>query len=197
MANTPTENKKSFRWDKAQSTYYWKIILNQNNPNNHVPDFTGYSKVYGQEEAQDKIYLLQSKIEMLRQKDYLNPHRSERVEIYQRVDEIINTKTDPKILVLFPTHYDLPLQNREYMLKNFGYYLNEFYKLFLQNQSTQGLIRSRKKPRSKDDFLNPDLKHFRNLQQLYSYSVRLLDNGHPVGAVNHFITQVKTKNNWE
>ena len=197
MSSAPIQNKKSHRWDKAQSTYYWKIYFNLNNPNNHVADITGYCKVLGQDEAQDKIYLLQSKIEMLRQKDYLNHNRVTRIEVHQRVDEIINSKTDPVILILFPTHYDIPLQNREYVIKNFGSYLEQFYKLFLQNQSTQSLIRARKQPRSKDDFLNPDIKQFRNLQQLYSYSARLLDNGHPVGAVNHFITQVKTRNNWE
>jgi hypothetical protein len=198
MNKVTSKNKKTIPYDKMQSTYYWKILLNQNNNDNHVEHLTGYSKKRGQDEAQDLVYLLQSKIIMFQQNNYLNKNRVDRIEIFKRETEIINKKTDPCLIILFDKTFTIPVSNhQEYVLKTFGKFLNDFYKCVIENRNTADLIRSKKKPVSKDDFLNPDRVPFRNIQHLYSYSVRLLDNGHATGQVNHFINQVKSKYNWE
>lgn len=189
-------DKAPVNWDKSESTYFWNIWLNQNNINNHVKYLSGYSKAFYQREKEDKDELLKLKCAMFLQNDFLNPNRIEKIEIFMKVDETINKKTDPLILILYPDRYELPELNRAFMLKKFGYFLEEFYKRKKAGLSLEGLIQRTKKTVNPDDYLNPDIKQFKSLQNLYSYSVRLLNYGHPPGAVESFINKVKTRNNW-
>ena len=193
--NTPTQ-KKQINWDKISASYYWVIYLNPNHKHNHVESLTGYSKVYDQREREDKTELLKSKILMLFQNDFLNPERVLKIDIFQRADELVNKKTDPLILTLYPDHYNINKLNETLILNKYGQFLEEFYKRLRLKLSMEGLVMSKRKPTNKDEYLNPS-KEFKSLQQLYSYAANLLRYGHAPGAVEQFIFKVKTRYNWD
>lgn len=193
--NTP-QQKKQLNWDKISASYYWVIYLNPNHKHNHVETLTGYSKVYDQREREDKSELLKSKILMLFQNDFLNPERVNKIDIYQRADELVNKKTDPLILTLFPDHYNINKLNEAIILNKYGQFLEEFYKRVRYKLSMEGLVMSKRKPTNKDEYLNP-AKEFKSLQQLYSYAANLLRYGHAPGAVEQFIFKVKARYNWD
>lgn len=192
--NTPNQ-KNQLNWDKISASYYWVIYLNPEHKHNHVEKLTGYSKVYDQREREDKQELLKSKILMLFQNDFLNPDRVLKIDIYQRADELVNKKTDPLILTLFPSHYVINKLNEVYILNKYGAFLEEFYKRVRAKLSMEGLVMSKRKPVNKDEYLNP-LKDFKSLQHLYSYSANLLRYGHAPGQVEQFINKVKARYNW-
>lgn len=188
--------KAQINWDKLYSTYYWKIYLDKNNPKNsyNVEFLQGYSKVEHQREAQDLVYLLKSKIINLYKNGYFN--RIERIEIYQRLDNIINTKNDIKILILEPTQYDINPNYLDTVFKNYGLFLEDFYSRIKNSLPMDGLITPKRKPISDDDRLNVNIVKLKDLSALYSYAARLLIHGHPQGAVNSFIHKYKELKKW-
>lgn len=188
------QSKKAHNWDRLKSSFYWKINLDEKT--NDVKDFTGYCKIVGQSEAQDKEYLLKSKICMLYKYGYLNPSKTLSIEIYERTTNIIDTKLDPKIIILYPTHFDIPQLNHDLIYKKFGRFLTDFYDDIKNNRDVYLRLASRKKPTNKDEFLNINRIEFRSVQHLYQYAARLCDYGHANGAVEDFIFKVKSKYNW-
>lgn len=192
--NTP-QQKKQINWDKISASYYWIIFLNPNHRHNHVECLYGYSKVYDQREREDKTELLKHKILMLYQNDFLNPERVLKIEIYQRADDVINKKVDPKILTLYPDKYVIDKLNETFILNKYGAFLVDFYNRVSKRLSMEGLVITKRKPKSKDEYLNP-AKEFKSLQQLYSYATNLLRYGHAPGEVEHFLNKVKQRYNW-
>lgn len=188
--------KTPIQWDKLYSTYYWKIYLDKKNPKNsfNVEFLQGYSKVEHQRESQDTTHLLKSKILNLYKNDYFN--RIERIEIYQRLDAIINTKNDIKIMILEPNKYDLNPNFLDKLFKNYGLFLEDFYNRIINGLPMDGIIREKRKAISEDDRLNINLVKLQNLSALYSYAARLLIHGHPQGAVNNFILKYKELKQW-
>ena len=188
------KEKKQIQWDKLFSTFYWKIYLTESN---EAEIFNGYSKVLNQAEAQDKDYLLTSKIVMIHKYGYLNPSRVKKIEFFFRSGDMINQRNDLLLLELMPDRYNIPQgPNQQWILKKFGVFLEQFFIAIRKGENPQTILKSRKKPVNNDDFLNIDRIEFRDLQHLYSYSVRLLNHNHPPGIVEQFIFKVKSKYNW-
>lgn len=191
-----TAKKIALKWDTTYATYYWKIFLDpkhsRNNPS--VEHISGYSKVVLQSEALDIDNLLRRKIHNLLINGYFP--RMKRIEFWQRKNFCINKSEDPKILILYPTHYDIPEDNHDVIFKKHGVWLKEFYDAYLNNRSTEHLFIKGKKPMSNDEFLNIHRFNFNGLPQLYSHAARLLTHGHPEGAVNDFIRKYKELKQW-
>ena len=185
---------KTGKWDNFYSTYFWNINLDPSNPINNTPVLTGYSKKVGENEAADKIQLLKRKIVNLYLNGYFKRIRS--IDFYQRTATHIDKKRDPKILVIMPTTYEIPELNREVIFKHFGNFLIEFYDRIKNEQSMDGILPRMKKIRSQDEFLDPSRYQFKTEGHLYAHAARLLNHGHPTGAVNHFIKQVKIREKW-
>lgn len=194
--NNTNKPKNPVKWDVSHSTYYWRIYLDRTNPHNspNVEFLKGYSKQERQNEAADLIHLLKAKIMNLHNNGYFE--RMARIEIWQRTGEIIDTKKDAKFLILYPTHYDINPAYSDYTFKNFGPFLNEFYRRKKENLAMDGLIKTARKLISRDDLMDPQKVKIHSLQQLYSYAARLLVNGHPEGAVNGFINKYRQLKNW-
>lgn len=192
----PKKDKITPNWDIHYSTYYWEIYLDPlhklNNPN--VEKLTGYSKKEFQNEGQDIVHLLKSKIFNLNKNGYFE--RMKKIIIYSRHGEMIKKKTDPDILILFPNSFNIPNENHDYIFKRFGAFLHEFYLRKRDNKSMEGLIPKLRQRTSNDSFLDCTKQNFSSLSQLYTYCGRLLLHGHSEGEVNHFITKYKTLKNW-
>lgn len=190
------KQQKPVKWDIFYSTYYWRIYLDKTHPLNspNVEFLKGYSKQERQNEASDLHHLLKAKILNLHQNGYFD--RMLRIEIWQRLGEIINTKTDAKFLILYPKNYDINPAYQDYTFKTFAPFLNDFYDRRNNEKSMEGIIKQKRKPMSLDDRLNISKVHLHSLQQLYSYAARLLVNGHPEGAVNSFIQKYRELKKW-
>lgn len=193
---TNEKQRNPFKWDILGSTYYWKIYLDKSHPNNsnNVEFLKGYSKQEKQNEGQDKIHLLKSKILNLYKNGYFK--RIERIEIFQRLGEIINTKEDAKIIILYPKGHDINPRYMAHVMQNFNPFLLDFYNRIENNLSMDEIIKLKRKPISQDDYLNVKIQKIYSLQQLYSYGARLLVNGHPQGAVTKFINDYKELKKW-
>lgn len=186
---------KTGKWDTFYATYYWNIYLDRNNPNNATDVLTGYSKKVGEAEAADKDQLIKRKIVNL----YLNGYfkRITKIDIFQRTESHIDKKRDPKILVIYPTHFDIPELNHATVLKKFGPFLVEFYDRIKNDRSMDGILPRMKRINSQDDYLNPEKFTFKTPGHLYAHAARLLNYGHPQGAVSHFINVVKSREKWQ
>lgn len=183
-------------WDKNYSTYYWEIFTDPfhklNSPN--VEKLTGYSKKEFQNEGQDINHLLKSKIFNLNKNGYFE--RMKKIVIYERSGEMINKRKDPDIIILYPTSYIISPENHDFVFKRFGSFLNEFYLRKKENKSMEGLMPKLRQRQSSDDFLNVQKQNFSSLSQLYTYSGRLLINGHTENEVLHFINKYKSIKGW-
>lgn len=189
------DKKKTGKWDTMYSTYYWNIHLDPKHPANSIPVMTGYSKMAGENEAHDKDNLLKRKIITIYLNSYFN--RFTRWEIFLRTGPVIDKKRDPKILVLYPHHYDIPEQNHDVIFKRFGMFLKEFYERKLVGTSMEGLLEpGSRKIQSNDDYLDVEKQHLPTIAHLYAYASRLSRNGQPQGAVDHFINRYKSLKNW-
>lgn len=193
---TIKKEKKSVKWDISHSTYYWKIYLDKSNPvNSPVVDYLqGYSKQERQREANDIVHLLKSKILNLYKNGYFA--RIDRIEIFKRVGDIINQKEDIKLLKLYPNHYETNPNYQDYIDLYYSLFLIDFYTCKKNNLSVEGLIQVKRKVLNNDDRLNIYKISLRNLQELYSYSSRLLINGHANGEVENFIHKYKELKGW-
>lgn len=194
--NSPGPQKNSINWDKFYSTYYWKIYMDQNNAknSNSVEFLQGYSKVENQRESADTTHLLKTKIFNLYKNGYFE--RSLKIEIFQRLDDIINTKNDIKILILKPNEYQINPDYSDLIFKNFGLFLEDFYNRIKKAAPMENLVTYKRKPINNTDFLNVNTVKLANLQQLYSYAARLSLNGHAAGEVTHFINKYKELKQW-
>jgi hypothetical protein len=192
----PEPQKNGINWDKFYSTYYWKIYLDENHPKNStsVEFLQGYSKVENQRESADSTHLLKTKIFNLYKNGYFE--RAKKIEIYQRLDEIINTKNDIKILILKPKEYQINPDYSDIIFKNFGLFLEDFYNRIIKAAPMDNIVTYKRKAVNNTDFLNVNTVKLNNLQQLYSYAARLSLNGHPSGEVTHFINKYKEKKQW-
>jgi hypothetical protein len=197
MLTTQNSEKNTPNWDNHYSTYYWEIFLNplhkNNNPN--VEKLTGYSKKERQSEAQDIAHLLKAKILNLHTNGYFD--RSKKIVIYMRAGAIINKRTDPDIITLYPTHYDIAPGNHDYIYKRFAAFLNEFYLRLTEHKSMENILPKLKQRISKDYFTDVTKMSFSNISQLYSHGARLLLHGHSESEVSHFIVKYKELKNWK
>lgn len=189
-----TKKQKIGNWDTIYSSFYWQINLNRAHEFNTAEKLTGYSKRVGESENQNKDLLLKRKIVNLLLNGYFN--RMNSIEIFQRTEFCIDKKRDPKIIILYPTHFDLPELNKELILKKYGAWLKQLYDFIQQKKDVRDLLPANKKPVSKEEFLNINRYHFTSVAQLYSHAARLLVNGHAEGQVNHFINSYKQLKNW-
>ena len=130
-------------WDKIHSTYYWKINLKPEYQYNGVTQLTGYSKKCNQNEAMDKTQMLKTKILMFHKTSYLK--RINSIEIWRREGSYIDTKNDPKILILFPTSYNILEDNYEEIFKLFGLFLKDFYYRVNTGKSMEDLVPKQRK----------------------------------------------------
>jgi glutathionyl-hydroquinone reductase len=93
------------RFDKINSTFRSKIILNRFNPKNKLPHMDGYSKgLLAEKEPDDKIYMLQCWIVRLYNCGYLDAKRATRIEFYEK--SFLNNH-DELFLVLEPTECEI------------------------------------------------------------------------------------------
>lgn len=182
------------KWDAIYSTFYWNIYLDPMNSRNSTPVLTGYSKKEGEREAQDKDQMLKRKILNLFINGYFN--RMERMEIFMRTEFCIDKRRDPKILILYPRHYDIPELNHDVVFKKYGVWLKEFYDRINERKSMAGILPKGRSQMSHDDFLKPENFKFPTVAHLLSHAARCITNGHAPGEVNNFIIKVKSLNNW-
>lgn len=182
-------------WDKIYSSYYWKINLDPKVPTNRVPDITGYSKKIDEQEAQDKDYLLRKKIINLYTNGYFT--KATHIEFYQRTGIVINKNSDPKILVIYPTHYAIPDLNFALINKKHGRFLTEFYDRLKTGKDLSDLLPAIRRVKSKDDFLDIHKQDLPTESHLYNYAARLSLHGHPSGAVTNFINSYKEMKRWQ
>jgi len=192
------QNKTRPQWDTVHSSYFWIITLNPNyhgaRPNT-TDKLTGYSKRVGESENQDPDALLKRKIINLYTNSYLD--RCTKIEIFTRVGFVINKATDPRLMTLYPTYYDIDELNHASVLKRFGVFLKAFYDEKTKvTPDFKKLLPGSRQMKSKDDFLNPDKYNFTNPAQLYGHASRLLTHGHAPGEVDHFIREYKTRKKW-
>lgn len=192
--SNPQNSLKTGKWDTFYSTYYWNIHLDLNHPQNSIEVLTGYSKKVGESEAQDKEQLLKRKIINLFLNSYFK--RMFRIDFFMRTEFVIDKKRDPKILVIYPDHYDIPEANHDVIYKKFGVFLKEFYDRIDQHRSMDGILPKGRAFISGDQFLNPDNYKFKTVGHLYAHASRCSIHGHPPGEVEAFILKVKALNNW-
>ena len=102
-------------WDKRESTFYWLIFLNENHESYQYKSnekygaiiLDGYSKTIGHNERNNKQeLLLKNFIFLTKQYSY----KSKSIRIFARSGEIIDKKTDPCIIEIYPNK--LPLITR-------------------------------------------------------------------------------------
>lgn len=193
--NSQTQ-KNSPKWDTEHSTFYWRIYLDPNHAQNNpdVKHLDGHSKQRHQKENSDLVILLRRKIINLHNNGYFK--RMQRIAIKQKTDFAIDKRKDPTILILYPTHYEIPPLNQATILKLHGSWLERFYECINKNLSMESLLPTGRKIVSQDQYLDITKFHFRNIAQLYSHAARLLLNGHPEGSVNHFIERYKELKKW-
>ena len=182
------------KWDTIYSTFYWNIHLDIKHPMNSTPVLTGYSKKEGDRENKDPDAMLKRKILNLLINGYFK--RMERIDIFMRTEFAIDKKRDPKILVLYPTHYDIPELNHDVIFKKFGVFLKEFYDRLNASKSMDGLLPKMKSQMQHEDYLKPENFKFPTVAHLYQHAARCITNGHASGEVNHFVLRVKAMNNW-
>lgn len=190
----PDKQHKPLQWDKINSTYWWQMKLDLNNPRNLVAEIYGYSKAQGHDEARDKKQMLMGKIVMLHTNDYLN--RSKEILFYKRVSDTgINKKED---LHLFTLTAKKVTAMSESMLKHqdFITFLDKFYKAISEGKNPKFLLPTRKANFSKDEYLDIDIQFTRighDLMKLSNYCSRLIQNGHSFIAANNFFFKYKEK----
>lgn len=186
---------KTGKWDTFYSTYWWNIYLDPEHPDNTTERLTGYSKKEGESEAQDKDQLLKRKILNF----YLNGYfkRIKYIEFFLRAENMIDKKRDPKILLIYPDHYDIPEMNHDVIFKKFGAFLHDFYDRVQHNKDMNAMLpKGNKKITSKDDFLNTEKQFFKSIAHLYAHAARLLRYGHAPGEVEAFIQRYKQLKSW-
>lgn len=181
-------------WDTMYSTYFWKIHLDKTDPRNTAECLTGYSKMLNESEAQDKDYLLKRKIVNLFTNGYLT--KATRIEFFARVGTVVDKSKDPNILIVYPTHYDIPELNHSVIYKKFGVWLTDFFYRINNKKSMDDILPAIRKPKSKDDYMNIERHQFSTVAQLYTYSAKLLVHHHPQGEVDNFILKYKQKRGW-
>lgn len=190
--------RKSYsEWDWQNSTYMWRIYLNPNHPTNKasVEYLTGYSKKTGQNEAQDKENLLRRKIFTLCRNGYFD--RMYRIDFFQKIGEMMNIKTAPKILTVYPDHYDIPELNHDVIYKLHGKWLHEFYYRLKNKKDLSDLMPNpRDKKHNADDALDVTKHDFKNVAALYQHATKCLHYGHAQGQVEHFIREYKQRKKW-
>lgn len=192
--NTPVRSQ----WDTQASTFFWLIHMNKKHPDNspNVEKITGYSKYRNGFEAQDKDYLLKRKIGMLYTNRYFD--RMTSCEFYLNNSGILDKKHAPRILVCYPHHYNIPVEQHDEMYKRFGVWLEEFYNCIRKGDSIEKIIPSVRtgKKMNRDHFIDPSNFSFANPGQLYTHAAKLHQYGHPSGAVEAFILKVKQTKGW-
>lgn len=196
--STRIKQKSAIKWDMMYSTFYWKIHLDPNyewnGQRNFQPWLFGYSKVCFQSEAEDKDYLLRKKIFNLFTNSYFK--KMLKIEIWMRVDPIVDKKRDPKILILYPKHFDIPEDNYDYTYKRHGNFLHEFYDCLNAGKSVEHLQPKANNSVNKDEWLNIHKWNFSDVKALWAHANRLIYNGHPEGAVKHFMSEYKSLKGW-
>jgi hypothetical protein len=177
--------------DLPNSTYWWIINLNQNDPRNKVPKITGYSKFQNQAESNDKIRCLMSKIFMLQKNGYLE--RSNSIEIYKRLGALPNKQNDRLILQLQKNDYSVPedlLFKMPFELKTF---LSKFYECLVTGVPVKNLIPLPEKDFSKDDLFQIHKYHFPKLKDLYDWCEKQIANGEARDMVLKFYANYSQK----
>lgn len=190
----PNYKQRRGTWDTIYSTYFWKIHLDKDNPNNLAESLSGYSKKIGENEAQDKEYLLKKKIVNLYTNGYFT--KATHIQFFCKVGPLIDKSRDPKIITLYPTHYVIEQFNFEIVNKKWGRWLTDFYFRINNNKSLDDILPALRRPKSKDDYLDITKQHFTSEAQLYNYCAKLSLHGHPPGEVKHFIEKYRELRKW-
>ena len=173
--------------DKVNSTFWWIIYLDPNNPANNpqIREMHGYSKFQYQNEANDKQSLLMAKCEMFAKNGYLT--KCKRIEIYKKVGTLPNKTVDTLILTLFPNDYIIPPDVRNYPQQVLEY-LPKFYGAINQNRAFKGLRPLPERTRINKDSLYDITKHkFKTHLELYKWCSDQICKGEAPGIVNEFL----------
>lgn len=182
MAQKKTTEKK----DSFYSTYWWEIWLDKNHFDNspRVEKMTGYSKYKGMDEAKDKEYLLMSRIKMLFTNGYLS--RCKMIEIFWKKGDVVNKKTDPKIVTLYSNTFMLEPHYLSPKFNEWQLFLRRLYDVVRTGKGMEFLLPEMKAGFSKDDYLNIDKYFFTSIEQLQNHCTKLGRNGHPFPAIEKF-----------
>jgi hypothetical protein len=194
--NQPTQNFNP-NWDKLKATYYWRINLDPDykgvRPNRQA-FIIGYSKKIGQSENSDKELLFRKKVTMLWQNGYLEKCTS--IEFYARYDVYINKATDPRMVELYPTFYNIPEASHDWIYPIHGEFLHEFYECIKAKKDPLYLSASKHSPVPKDEYLNPGRFHYRHVSEVYAHAARASEMGFAIGQVDAFVRTYKLLKGW-
>lgn len=169
--------------DKNYATYWWNIHFDQTQK---VEFMRGYSKFIGQEERRNKLDLLITKVQMFSTHNYLN--RITRIEIFKRVDKIIQMDKDQMILVLYPTSYewkDILSEEANHCNKT----IRDIYAIRAGNTSIKlPNLNFKRSEIKREDIIDPHKrnKYFKTLQDLTTECQRMLSSGYAQGQVVQF-----------
>lgn len=104
------EKKVEKHWDKTFASVYWKLYWKEGKEFTLSP-----GKVYGEPEARDKNYMLFRCLQMLVGTNYIW-QKTHKIEVFKRWGPIMRPDTDPIVLVLYPTMYEI---KRSDLMNNF------------------------------------------------------------------------------
>lgn len=189
-------NKKKNKSDKMYSTYWWIIHLDKNHPSNYnknVTEITGYSKILGYDECQNKHELLMKRIIMLHSNGYFE--KSNSISIYYKQGEFLNKTTSIELLRLYKNDYevnprclnDTTFYNTFFIKGGIVTFLTKFYDCIKTGRSVGGLLPKTKNDYSKDDVLDYKIKRFNSIAQLMAFAEQKIKSGYPVGAVMNYV----------
>lgn len=163
--------------DRPNSTYWWKMNLDNSHPENKVQYLIGYSKWQNQAEAINKIDCLIAKVEMLHRKGYVE--RSNSIEIYQRVGLLPSEATDLKILILYKKDFEINprlVGNVDYRLKEF---LKKIYILVNEKKPVENLIPKKdiSQLKTKDSLYDLRRQVHKSIHACYEWCEKMIASG--------------------
>lgn len=176
--------------DKANCTFWWRIHLNPNHPDNKptVTIIDGYSKFVCHNEAKNKEDVLMAKIEMFFKNGYLL--RSKSIDIYTKTGPLPSITQDKHILTLFPKDYIIHEQYVSKMPWRIKEFLKNFYNAIQNGREVKFLRPLPNKiviPENKDDIYKISKHNFKTHAELYAWSYKQKSLGEPAGLVNAFV----------
>ena len=126
--------------DKINCTYWWKINLDQQHPQNNpnVKFMLGYSKFQNQAENVDKITCLCRKIEMLTKHGYLK--RSRNIVIYEKITPLPDAQRDRAIIILRANDYEINPELIGIINKDILIFLKKLYTVINTGKPIENLI---------------------------------------------------------
>jgi len=185
--------------DKLFSTFYWKIILDNNNPKNRKDIvLTGYSKMEGRNEKQDKMHLLFNIILRMNKCGYFE--KFEKWKIYKRTGDFCNEQNDINFLTLYPNDFkilettkleDRHKTNHSTLVK----FLTDFYNARKNKVDFTYLLPVEKKAVNLDNLLCYHKQKFETIKELYYHCEKLQKSGFAFGQIEHFKLMYLQKNN--